>query len=201
MRSISLRWTALIAVVIGAGVFAGALAAGQLGGLRDPSDLDAVLEDGALVRVADLEKRAGHVDRGVYVSAANGLLCVFDAPTSNPRFGGGGCNSADDPLGGRELTASLGYEGGPAADSVTDARLIGLVSSNVDSVRVEMSDGTYRSLPLRRGAAVSLAAGSLRVFGYRFKPSDLRHGIGPTAVVALDDEGEEIGRQPTGFGG
>jgi hypothetical protein len=201
MRSISLRWIALIVVVVGAGVFAGALAAGQLGGLRDPSDLDAVLGEGALVRVADLERRAGHVDRGVYLSAAKGLVCLFDAPTSNPRFGGGGCNSADDPLGGRELSASLGYEGGPAAESVTDARLIGLVSSSVGSVRVEMTDGTYRSIPLRRGAAVSLPAGSLRVFGYRFKPSDLRQGIGPTAVVALDDEGAEIGRQPTGFGG
>lgn len=200
MRSISLRWTALIAVVIGAGVFAGALAAGQLGGFRDPSDLEAVLEEGALVRVADLETRAGHVDRGVYLSAANGLLCLFDAPTSNPQFGGGGCNSADDPLGGRQLSASLGYDGGPAAESVTDARLIGLVSSKVASVHAEMSDGTRRTIPLRRGAAVSLASGSLRLFGYRVKPSDLRKGIGPTAVVALDDTGAEIDRQPTGFG-
>jgi hypothetical protein len=199
MRSISRRWIALVAVIAGAGVFVGALAAGQLGGLRDPDDLAAVLDEGAFVRVAELRGEAGGPDRAVYVSVARGLLCLFDAPVANPRAGGGGCNRADDPLGGAELFASLGYDGGPSTRSVTDARLIGLVSGEVASVRLEMSDGTSRSLLLGRTPAVSLAAGSLRAFAYRFRPSDLRRGIGPVAVVALDRSGEEVGRQATGF--
>ncbi len=35
----------------------------------------------------------------------------------------------------------------------------------------------------------------------RFKKADLRRGIAPVAVVALDKAGQEIDRQPTGFAG
>ena len=38
-------------------------------------------------------------------------------------------------------------------------------------------------------------------FGDRFRKADLRQGIGPSAIVAFDAGGVELGRQPTGIGG
>ena len=45
-----------------------------------------------------------------------------------------------------------------------------------------------------------IGSDELQVFGYRFKKADLKRGLGPTAIVALDADGVEIGRQPTGIG-
>jgi hypothetical protein len=40
-----------------------------------------------------------------------------------------------------------------------------------------------------------------QAFGYRMRRSDLRLGLEPVAVVALDSAGSEIARQTTGFAG
>jgi hypothetical protein len=124
---------------------------------------------------------------------------LWDAPSTGGRVKQGGCNSIDDPLGGQKLSASFSYQGGPAAAQVSDARLIGLVSLDVTSVRLLMSDGTLRNIPMRRTPAVSSSAGTFRAFAYRLRNSDLKRGIGPTAVLALDSSDNEIDRQETGF--
>ena len=137
--------------------------------------------------------------RGVFAQVTStGHLCLSDAPLSAPLMGGGGCNPADDPLGDRAFSASLAYDGGPAIQDVKDARLIGLTSSQVESLRVLMSDGSSRQVKLK---SAKVAGNELNAFGYRFKRADLKKGIGPTAVVAFDADGVEIDRQATGIGG
>ena len=102
-----------------------------------------------------------------------------------------------DPLGGSVLSASLAYEGGPSVPSVRDARIVGLAAPNVAAIELVMSDGSTRSLKSRH---VSVGSRAYTAFGYRVKASDLRKGVGPTAVVALDADGSELGRQATGIG-
>jgi hypothetical protein len=95
------------------------------------------------------------------------------------------------------MTVSLAYDGGPAIEGVRDARIIGLADTAVAGIRIEMSDGSARSVKLKRAKVVS---DEYQAFGYRFRKVDLRKGIGPVAVVALDPGGNEIDRQTTGIG-
>ena len=148
--------------------------------------------------LADIPAAEGLSERGVFAQVTStGHFCLSDAPLGSPRMGGGGCNPADDPLGGSSISASLAYDGGPAIEAVTDARLIGLASADVASVRVLMTDGTSRAIKLKKAKVGSDEFG---VFGYRFKKSDVKKGVGPAAIVAFDDDGVEMGRQTTGIG-
>lgn len=200
-RDTRLAVVALV-VLVSTVILAGGIAAGRLAGFDDPDELTSAIGEGVVVRIADIEASGGQPGRGVFVqSTSTGHLCLWDAPSASSPQRGGGCNYADDPLGGRALSASLSYEGGPGIRKVTDARLIGLVSEDVASVELLMSDGTRRSVPMRHNAAVGSPGGSFRVFGYRVRATDLRHGIGPTAVLALDVRGAEIDRQATGLAG
>jgi hypothetical protein len=54
---------------------------------------------------------------------------------------------------------------------------------------------------MRREAAVASEAGRFRAFGYRFPRSDFKQGIGPTAVIGLNQGGTEVERLTTGYGG
>ncbi len=176
--------------------------AAQFRGLEDPETFIAAVRDDPVIRVADFAGASDVPNRGVFVQATStGYLCLWDAPSASSRQRQGGCDRIDDPLGGRKLSASLSYDGGPEANQVSDARLIGLVAMDVASSQVLMSDGTRREIPLKRAAAVATAAGSFRAFGYRFRAIDLKRGIGPKAVLALDAAGKEIDRQTTGFAG
>ena len=140
--------------------------------------------------------------RGVFVQfTSSGQFCLFEAPSATSPDRRGGCNSVDDPLGGSKLSASLSYEGGPQTSRVSDARLIGLVATEVAAVQIAMSDGSRRPVQLRRPTAVALSGQSYRAFGYRFDPADMRAGKEPVAVIAVDSAGKEIDRQTTGFGG
>jgi hypothetical protein len=95
------------------------------------------------------------------------------------------------------ISSSLAYDGGPAIEAVRDARLIGLAAANVASVRILMSDGSSRAVKLRTS---TVADRGLQVFGFRVRKSDLKKGVGPIAVVALDESGSEVARQTTGIG-
>jgi hypothetical protein len=203
MRFLTKRGFALaLTAIVAGGIAVGGVVAARIAGPGDPNALFAAIGEAPVVRVADIGGAAGTGDRGVFVQAtATGHLCLWDAPSASSQARRGGCNSIDDPLGGAKLSASLAYEGGPAARQVTSARLIGLVSLGVASVQVLMSDGTRRAVPMRRQAAVASVAGSFRAFGYAFAVSDLERGLGPIAVLALDSRGVEIDRQTTGFGG
>lgn len=127
-----------------------------------------------------------------------GHLCVWEAPTAASRERGGGCNSVDDPLNGSVLSATLSYDGGPAVSDVRSASVFGLAAAEVARANVLMSDGTSRAIRLKKA---KVGSDEFQAFGYRLKRSDLRRGIGPTAIVAFDAAGTELGRQPTGIGG
>jgi len=199
---IAKRWMVLGLVAVAGGILAGGVVAGQFAGLDERERLMAASAEEPAIRVADLESAEGLPTRGVFVqSTSTGHLCLWDAPVATPRARQGGCNRSDDPLGGRKMFISLSYEGGPAAEKVSDARLIGLVARDVASVQVLMTNGAVRTIPMKHALAVSSAAGSFRAFGYRFTTSDLGRGLGPTAVLALDASGRELDRQTTGFGG
>jgi hypothetical protein len=197
-RRFARRSLLLLAGAIAGGVFAGAVVAGRFADVP-PERLEASLRDAPLVKVADIAAQRGHAARAVFVQASRDFVCLWDAPSVSSPARQGGCNSAEDPLGGRNLTVSLAYDGGPTPQPVSDARLIGLASLEVASVQVLMNDGTRRDIPLRRTPALSGSLGPLRAFGYRFRPSDLRDGLGPTKVLAFDAAGRQIGEQPTGW--
>ncbi|MBA2741267.1 MAG: hypothetical protein H0U46_04575 [Actinobacteria bacterium] len=200
-KSNTRRWLALIVALAVAGIFAGGVVGGLFDGLPS-EDFEASLRDDAVVRVADIPAQEGLPARSVLVQpTSTGFLCLWDAATSASESKQGGCNSAADPLGGRKFTISLAYEGGPATRNVSDARLIGLASLEVASIRVLMTDGSLRSIPMRRDVAVASEAGSFRAFGYRFPRSDFKRGLGPTAVIGLNARGTEVERLTTGFGG
>lgn len=186
------------AVLVAAGVVTGAVIAGRVEWSDNAARLDAALDVAQPVQLAEIPAADGMPTRGVFAQiTSTGHFCISDAPVGSPRTGGGGCNSADDPLGGSVFSASLAYEGGPAITGVTDARLIGLASVDVASMRVLMSDGSLRSIKLKKA---KVGSDEFQAFGFRFKKSDLEKGVGPAAVVAYDDDGVEIGQQPTGIG-
>ena len=192
------RWAIVASIsAVATAILASGVIAGQFRG-PDPEAFHAGLATGEVARVADIAAGGGLPGRGVFVQATDmGQLCLWDAPSASSQQRQGGCNSTDDPLGGSALSASLAYEGGPAVEDVRDARLIGLASRDVATVQVLMSDGSLRELRLRNA---TLGSDEYRAFGYRFKKSDLRGGVGPTAVIARASTGDEIARQPTGIG-
>jgi hypothetical protein len=193
------RWTLGASIlVLGAALLAGNVIAGQFR-TEDPAAFRADIASGELVRVASVEGFDGQPGSGVFAQVTDdGRFCLWDAPSARSRARRGGCNTAEDPLGGSPLSASLAYEGGPGVENVQDARLIGLVSAAVARVAVLMSDGTERMVHL---APASVGQEDFFAFGYRIRASDLRRGIGPTAVIARDADGVEIARQPTGIAG
>lgn len=200
MPRIGRRSRIVIAIAVAGGVMSGSVIAAQRGASApDVDELQAAIEREPMTKVADIGSSDGAAARGVYVQELEtGHLCVWDAPSASSRERQGGCNSVGDALGGSAVSASLAYDGGPAIEGVRDARLTGLAAAGVASVAVLMSDGSEQVVRLRKA---KLESGDFLAFGYRFKKSDLRKGIGPIAVVARDAGGDELARQPTGIGG
>ena len=187
--------------VLGIGVvLAGALASVVIASrFDDGRELVASIDEAALTRVADVEAADGAPGLGVYVQVTTtGHLCVWEAPSATSRERGGGCNTADDPLNGNALSATLSYDGGPAISDVDRASAFGLAAAQVVRIAVLMSDGSTRAIKLRKA---KVGSDEFQAFGYRFRKADLKKGIGPTAIVAYDANGVELGRQPTGIGG
>jgi hypothetical protein len=197
-RRVVRRAGIVAAMVIAAGVVVGSVIAGRIEWSDNSVKLDAALAEAQPIQLAGIPAADGLPERGVFAQVTStGHFCLSDAPIGTPLMGGGGCNSADDPLGGSPISASLAYDGGPTIASVKDARLIGLAAADVASVRVVMSDDTSRAIKLKKA---KVGSDEFQAFGYRFKKADLRNGVGPTAIVAFDEDGAEIGRQPTGIG-
>ena len=196
LRRLSKRW-----MIVGIGVVVAALLAGRVVAAQfdDGRDLAEAIGEDPLVRVADIAPGDGFPGRGVFVQLTRtGHLCVWEAPSATSRERGGGCNPADDPLGGRALSVTFSYDGGPAVADVTSATLFGLAAPEVARASVVMSDGTRREIRLK---TIEVAGDELRVFGFRFRKADLRRNVTPIAVVALDTGGNELDRQATGFAG
>lgn len=190
------RWAAVAAGLVAAAVPTGAVVAAQF---DDGSGIAAAIEEAPLTQVADIPAADGAPGLGVYVQLTKtGHLCVWGAPTATSRQRGGGCNTIDDPLNGEAVSATLSYDGGPGISQVSSATLFGLARADVISIRVLMSDGTRRVVRLRQAR---IGSDEFEAFGYRVSKADLRKGVGPVAVLALDASGAEIGRQATGIGG
>lgn len=191
---------AVIGLAVGtACVAVGSVVAGQVSGTPvDHLAMEQAIESAPMVQVANIEPTADMPPRGVYLQVTeNGYVCVWDAPSATSAQRQGGCNSAEDPLGGDVVSASLAYDGGPGIGSVRDARLSGLASRETVSLRVEMTDGSFRAVRVKK---VTVGSDDFQAFGYRFRKADLERGIGPVAVVAYDAAGHELGRQTTGIG-
>lgn len=189
------RWAALGVLLVLAGTLASAVVASRN---DDGSELIAAIEEAPLTRVADIEAAEGAPSRGVFVQLTKtGHVCMWEAPSATSRERGGGCNSLDDPLNGSAISATLSYDGGPAISDVRSASIFGLAAADVSRMTAQMSDGTLREINLKKA---KVGSDELQAFGYRFKKADLKKGIGPTAIVAYDAAGKEVGRQPTGIG-
>ena len=190
------RFAVLGIGVVLAGVLASVVIASRF---DDGRELVASIDEAALTRVADVEAADGAPGLGVYVQVTTtGHLCVWEAPSATSRERGGGCNTAEDPLNGNALSATLSYDGGPAISDVDRASAFGLAAAQVVRIAVLMSDGSTRAIKLRKA---KVGSDEFQAFGYRFRKADLKKGIGPTAIVAYDANGVELGRQPTGIGG
>jgi len=197
LRSSKARSIAVLGAILGVALVVAAVVAAQ-SGPRAPVDLEAAIASEPLVKVLDLPGAEDVGARAMFVQPTSaGFLCVWDAPSAGSKARQGGCNPSDDPLGGRALSASLAYEGGLAIDGVKDARLVGLALPETADLRAIMNDGTARAITLKK---LKVGSDEFQAFAYRFKRSDLKNGVGPTAIVALDVNGVEIGRQPTGIG-
>jgi hypothetical protein len=156
-----------------------------------PAAVEAALADAKKVEVARYPSVPGLEDRSLFLAQSDGLICLWDAVDA-AHEGGGGCNFANDPFGGKKMMFSLGWDGGPALSGVTNGRLGGLVAPDVDRVYLELSDGSRRPIRLTN-------ASPYRAFAYRISKADARPESQPVAVVALDVSGRQIDRQPTGF--
>jgi hypothetical protein len=198
MKRIGARgWLVSLALLVLGGALTGGVVAAQFNEPDVVRDLQAAIETDPVQKAVEIAAEGKLPRRGVYVQPTSaGFLCLWDAPSASSHERSGGCNPVDDSLGGKALSASFGYDGGPDIDNVRDARLIGLASAEVARIDVLMSDGTSRKVHLEK---TKVAGTEYRVFGYRIRPSDLRKGVGPTAIIAVNDSGEEIGRQATGF--
>jgi hypothetical protein len=196
-RNTKVRSIVVASVIVGGALCVSAVVAAR-GGPTTPDDLEAAIGSEPLVKVLELPAAEGVGARAMFVQPTSaGFVCIWDAPSATSRLRQGQCNSSDDPLGGRAVSASLAYDGGPAVEGVKDARLIGLASHEAASVNVLMSDGSARELRIK---GTKVGSDEFQAFAYRFKKVDLKKGIGPTAIVAYDVGGAEIGRQPTGIG-
>jgi hypothetical protein len=156
-----------------------------------PAAVDAALADAKKVEVARFPSVPGMPDRSVFLQRGGGLICLTDAVDA-AHEGGGGCNFANDPFGGKKMMFSLGWDGGPALSTVSNGRLSGLVAPDVDRVYLELSDGSKRPIKLTN-------ANPYRAFAYRISKADARPDSQPVAVVAFDAAGRQIDQQPTGF--
>ena len=189
------RWLVALVVVVVVGAVASAVVASSF---DDGSSLTAAIDEAPLTRVADIAADDGGPALGVYAQLTDtGHLCVWEAPFATSRQRGGGCNTVDDPLNGRPVSFTLSYDGGPATVDVRNATLFGLALDEVASVRVLMSDGSWQAVKLRRA---KVGADEFKAFGVRLKTAVLKKGTEPTAVVAFDASGVELGRQATGIG-
>lgn len=192
------------ALLLGIAALAAIVAVGSViaAGREAPPDLEALeaaVERDTMTRAAEIPAADRLAARGVYLQlTSTGHFCLWDAPSAGSRERQGGCNPASDPLAGRPLSISFAYDGGPSARTVTDARLVGVATTDVAHVLVELSDGMRRRVALR-GARIG--GTDYRAFGHRLRRSDLREGVGPVAVLAVDHDGREIDRQATGFAG
>lgn len=192
-----IRHTFLLGLVVAAaGLFAGGVVAGHVGVSRSADELDLALRTEALERVTDVPAAQNAAKRSVFVQRAGGFVCLWDAPSATALIRQGGCNLESDPLGGGELFVSFSFDGGPDIAEVTDARLIGLVSRQIERVQIELSDGSRRDVSL---TDTKIGAQGYRAFAYRVRRPDLRRELVPVAVVAIDATGKEIERQPAGF--
>jgi hypothetical protein len=198
-RTNSRRGALVVAVVVvSSAVLATGVVAGHFQSV-DPSAFHQALATAEITQVAEVQTDDGSPGHGVFAQLTQaGHLCVFEAPSATSRAHGGACNSVDDPLNGSALSATLSYDGGPAIGDVTSATLFGLTTPGVVRARVLMSDGSSREVKLRKA---KVGSDEFQAFGYRFKKGDLKRGIGPTAIVALDANGVELARQPTGIVG
>ena len=200
MPTVGKRMAVVLALALAGSLLVGSVVAAQRGGSPpDATKVEAAIAAAPMTRVSDVAGGEGFARRGVFIQELDtGDLCVWDAASASSPDRQGGCNSIDEPLGGSSVSANLAYDGGPAIERVRDARLSGLANSSAASVVVLMGDGSEQALLLK---PVHLDAGDFVAFGYRFKKSDLRSGVGPIAVIARAAGGKELGRQPTGIGG
>ena len=155
----------LTLALVGSLLVGSVVAAQRSGNPPDAAKVEAAIAAARMTRVADVKGGEVFARRGVFIQELDtGDLCVWDAASASSPDRQGGCNSIDEPLGGSAVSANLAYEGGPAIESVRDARLSGLASSSAASVVVLMSDGSERTLSLK---PVHLDADDFAQLSYR----------------------------------
>ncbi len=147
------------------------------------------LDPGSARKVASFRLASGQ-ERGVFLARTRDgkQVCVWDTDLVTGDQGGG-CNASSAFFGEHSLAVSIGYDGGPARSTIRDVRIIGLATSTVASVAVELSNGEERSVKLTRDQGIA----------WPMPNGDVKRGLEPVAVIARDASGQVLERQQTGF--
>jgi hypothetical protein len=200
--------TRRILIVIGSAIVAALAVGAAVGAIltsNEPSVLDRVqgtsdrlpanaafsgnLEPNSSRRVASFElpSKASHA---VFVSRTKDgkQICLFDTDLSTGDQGGG-CNPQTSFFAGQPIAISLGFDGGPDPNTITDVRIIGLAAPSVDSVSVELSDDSSHAVPLTSDGA----------FVWVRSADDEREGIVPVRIIAEDASGKLVGSESLSF--
>lgn len=188
--------TALAGVL--AGTATGVMKTGIIAFSRAPDSSDSlpllsVLRTGESRRIADFADGDVSDARAVFVSRATEggeeMVCLWDTNLLNGHQGGG-CNYAYDPFGGRRMMVSLAFDGGPALETITEARIIGLVDPAVVSVGILQANGKTTDVRLSPD----------RAFAVAYTQSDILHGRAPVAVIGRDVRHAVIDQEPLQLG-
>lgn len=203
MRTTTRRALPVLLILLTSAAFAGALAYAM--SERSPEALERprqsrdrlprnaglldYIDPGSARRVASVRVASGREHAVFLTRSKDGeQVCLFDTDLVTGQQGGG-CNDATSVLAGRKIQISLGFEGGPAQETIRDVRIVGLAAPDVASVRVELSNGTARRVELTADHA----------FAWALPKGDLDRGLVPRAVVAIGRGGGTIDRAETGF--
>jgi len=184
-----------ILVVVGSATLVSAIigsyAGAGLGSILSPSSSrhESITLVGKAATLARFSKASSF---GAWVQRdADGNVCLFDGPLGGaPRSGG--CNPASNPLGGQRMLALYTFDGGPEIQTVTNARLAGVVTPDVADVRITLTNGVSHSLALTTSPAASVLGANDRAFAYVISNNQFAAGIGPATVIAYDASGHVL---------
>ncbi len=200
-RMIRMRKLFLLVAAASTAITTGTLLGGYFAGTGQasrsaPPDVGAMLaQEGTGTKVADYGGAAA--GRAVFVKQlSNGDLCISDA-RADGSAPVGGCNPASDALGGRSMTVTIAYDGGPTLSTISNARVFGLVAPAVHGLELRMSDGSSQVLTLQKTGL----GGGLKAFAGTIPESALSSGVTPVALVAFGAGGTIIDTEPATIGG
>lgn len=164
------------------GVTTGAVFGSMAGSSSSSSRVPALTGQATRVATYAMSK-----DYAVFVQRdGNGNVCFLSGPSSNTADRRGGCNPASVPLVSNKMLTLYTFDGGPTVQSVTNARVAGLVSPSVTKVVLVMSDGSTQTAALVDGHTGAALGSNYNTFASDLSDADYAAGISLAGVVGYN---------------